>query len=148
MSRRLIEDIKITRAILPSEGVAAATDLNGAILDMAGYDGVMAVVTFGAITAGAATSIKMQQDTAAAMGSAADLEGTKQTVADTDDDKTFYIDLVNPAERYVRLVVNRATQNAVVSSALYIQYRARSLPTTQATGVAGETFDRPAEGTA
>lgn len=147
MSRRLIEDIKITRAILPSEGVAAATDLNGAILDMAGYDGVMAVVTFGEITSGAATSIKMQQDTAAAMGGAQDLAGTKQTVADTDDDKTFYIDLINPAERYVRLVVNRATQNAVVS-ALYIQYRARSLPTAQATGVAGETFDRPAEGTA
>lgn len=146
--KHLYDKVKITRAILPSEGAAGTTDIEGAILDMAGFDGVLVAVSFGAITAGAATSIKMQQGAAADMSDAADLEGAGQTIADTDDDKTFYIDLLNPRERYVKLYVDRGTQNAVVASATYVQYGARNMPTTHATGVSGESFDRPAEGTA
>ncbi len=144
----LSHDAKITRAILPSEGAAAATDLNGAILDMSGFDSVLMVVTFGEITAGAVTGIRAQQDTAVAMGGAADLLGSAQVVADDDDDQVFYIDLHQPLERYVRVVVDRATQNAVVAEALYIQYNARSKPTTHGTGVSGETHGSPAQGTA
>ena len=141
---------KITPAILPSEGVAAATDLTGAILDMQGYESVLMVVTFGVITGAAVTSIKAQQDTAIAMGTAADLIGTGQTIADDDDDETFYIDLHRPMERYVRLYVDRATQNAVVASAWYIQYNggALKMPVTHASGVSGEFHSEPAEGTA
>jgi len=69
--RNFIEDNKISIAIAPADGVAGTADINGAIIDMNGYDGVIAVVTFGTITSSAVTSIKMQQDTAAAMGSAA-----------------------------------------------------------------------------
>ena len=148
MGRKLFEDVKITNAIAPADGVAGVSDINGAILDMSGFEGVLAIVTFGAITGNAVTSIKMQQDTAAAMGGAADLAGTAQTIADTDDEKTFYIDLHNPEERYVRLVVDRATQNAVVASAIYIQYGAKAKATTQGTNVSGESFSRVAEGTA
>lgn len=143
----LSEVVKISTAIKPSEGVAGATDLNGAILDMAGFDGVLMEATFGAIVSGAATSVKVQQDTDSAMGAAADLAGTSQTVADTDDDKTFYIDLYRPKERYVRLVVKRATQNATVS-ARYVQYRARTEKTTHAADISGEIHLSPAEGTA
>ena len=82
------------------------------------------------------------------MGAAADLEGTAQTIADDDDDETFYIDLYRPRERYVRVVVDRATQNAVVASAEYIQYGPRKKPITHGTGVSGETHASPAEGTA
>ena len=142
------KDTKITIAITPTEGAAGTSDINGAILDMQGYENAMAIVTFGEITAGAATSIKMQQDTAAAMGGAADLAGTGQTIADTDDDKTFYIDLIKPQERYVRLVVDRGTQNAVVASATYLQYNGVKKPVTHGTNVAGESFYSPAEGTA
>ncbi len=144
----LSKNVKITPAILPSEGVAGTTDLNGAILDMQGFEGVLIEVVFGVITSGAVTSIKAQQDTDSAGGTMADLAGTAQTIADTDDDKTFYIDLYRPQERYVRLVVDRATQNAVVSSATYIQYGARVAPTTHGTNVSGETHVSPAEGTA
>lgn len=142
------KDAKITIAITPTEGAASTDDINGAILDMQGYENAMAIVTFGAITSGAVTSIKMQQDTAAAMGSAADLAGSKQTIADTDDDKTFYIDLIKPQERYVRLVVDRGTQNAVVASAIYIQYNGVKKPVTHGTNVSGETHVSVAEGTA
>lgn len=148
MENNLIKNVKITPAVVPSDGVAAATILYGEILDMANYESVLMVVTFGVITSGAVTTIKAQQDTDSAGGTMADLLGTSQTVAATADDGTFYIDLVKPLERYVRLAIPRATQNAVVSSATYIQYNPRVKPTTQATGVSGELHVEPIEGTA
>ncbi len=142
------KNVKISTAITPTDGVAATSDINGSILDMQGFEGVLVVVRMGAITGSAVTSIKMQQDTAAGGGTMADLEGTAQTIADTDDDKTFFIDLYRPRERYVRVVVDRATQNAVVASAEYFQYGPKEAPVTHGTGVSGETHASPAEGTA
>ena len=144
----LAYNVKISSAITPAAGVAHTDDINGTILDMMGYEGVLVVVRFGAITTSAVTSIKMQQDTAAAMGTAADLLGTSQTVADDDDNEIFYIDLFRPTERYVRLVVDRHTQTAVVASAEYIQYGPKAAPVTQPTGTSGETHISPIEGTA
>ena len=139
---------KLTIAITPANGVAATSDINGVTLDMQGFEGVMVTIAFGVITSGAVTTIKMQQDSASGMGTAQDLLGTSQTITDTDDEKTFYIDLVKPEKQYVRLVVPRATQNAVIASATYLQYRARKAPTTHGTNVAGETHISPIEGTA
>ncbi|KKK73805.1 hypothetical protein LCGC14_2890140, partial [marine sediment metagenome] len=48
----------------------------------------------------------------------------------------------------VRLVVPRATQNAVVASATYLQYGAAKQPVSHGTNVSGETHISPAEGTA
>lgn len=143
----LTDDCKITQAITVTAGAAAATAVNGAILDMAGWDGVLMVVQFGAIVAGAATSIKAQQDTVVGFGTAADLLGSGQTVVDTADDTAFVIDIRRPTKRFVRLVVSRATQNATLS-AVYIQYRGRNRPAVQPAGVTVEAFVSPAEGTA
>lgn len=144
----LSKNVKISSAITPTAGAAGTTDIEGTALDMQGFEGVLMVCTFGAITTNAVTSIKAQQGAAAALGDAADLLGTAQTIADDDDGETFYIDLYQPEERYVRLYVDRATQNAVVANALYIQYGAREAPVTQGTGVSGELHIGPAEGTA
>ena len=145
----LAKNVKITQAVTPTAGAAGTSDINGATLDMQGYEGVLVIVTFGAITAGAVTSIKMQQGAASDLSDAADLEGSGQAVADDDDGNVFFIDLVKPAERYVRLVVDRATQNAVVASAEYIQYGQRESPTpAHGATVSGETHVSPAEGTA
>ena len=144
----LSKNVKISTAITPTAGVAATSDINGTILDMSGYEGVLVIVRMGAITSGAVTSIKMQQDTAVGGGTMADLLGSSQTIADDDDDETFYIDCNNPQERYVRLVVDRGTQNAVVASANYIQYGAHKAPPSHGTGVSGELLVGVAEGTA
>lgn len=144
----LSKNVKISQAITVTAGAAGTDDINGATLDMQGFEGVLVVVTMGAITSGAATSIKMQQDSASGMGTAADLLGTAQTIADDDDEQTFYIDLYKPTERYVRLVVDRGTQNAVVASATYYQYGNHLGPVTHGTNVSGELHASPAEGTA
>lgn len=144
----LTEDCKITIAITPTEGASASTDVEGATLDMAGWDGVLMVVSFGAITAGAATSIKAQQDSDSQLGTVEDITGSAQTVADNADDKTFYIDIRRPTKRYVRLHVDRATQVATVGSALYIQYKGRTKSSAQGTNVTGEQFFGVVGGTA
>ena len=144
----LSKNVKVSSAITPTAGAAGTTDINGSTLDMQDYEGVLMVVRFGAITANAVTSIKAQQGAQSDLSDAADLAGTGQTIADTDDEKTFYIDLYKPAERYVRLVVDRGTQNAVVASAEYFQYEPRKVPTSHGANVSGETHVSPAEGTA
>lgn len=144
----LSENCKITQAITTANGAAGTTYIAGATLDMQGYEGVLCIVPFGAITSGAATSIMMKQDTASTMASEEDITGTSQTVADDADNTTFYIDLKRPEHRYVRLYVYRATQNATVGSATYIQYGARSRPVSHASGVSGEQHVNKTAGTA
>lgn len=144
----LSEQTKVSIAITPANGAAASTDVEGATLDMSGFEGVLMIVTMGVIDGSAVTSIKAQQDSAANMGTVADIAGTAQAIADNDDNKTFYIDLYRPTERYVRLHVDRATQNATVASAIYIQYGPRKSVTTHGSNVSGEAFAGPAEGTA
>lgn len=145
---QLSKETAISSAVTPTAGVAAPTDINGTTLDMTNHEGVLIIVRMGTITATAVTSIKAQQGAASDLSDAADLEGTAQTIADTDDDKTFYIDLKRPRERYVRLVVDRGTANAVVASAEYVQYGPRELPSAHGANVSGESHVSPAEGTA
>lgn len=149
MNLNLSKEVKISSAITPTEGAAGTTDVEGAVLDMGGFEGVCAVVRFGAITAGAVTSIKMQGGDESDGSDMTDLEGTAQTIADTDDDKTFYIDVAKPVNhRYVQVYVDRGTQNAVVADALYLQYGAHHTPVTHGANVAGETHISPEDGTA
>lgn len=133
-------------------GAAGTSAITSSAVDMAGYDGCLFIVPFGAIVSGAATSIKLQQcDTSG--GSYADLTGTSQTVADTDDDKTFLVDIQKPQEQYLKLVVSRATQNATVGGIYAIPYhkstRSSVLPVAGTNSIGGvERFEAPAEGTA
>lgn len=132
----LSKDVKISSAVTPAEGVAGQVLISGSILDMAGFGAVLMLARFGAIDPSAVTSIYAEQDSDSAMASATKLD-VEQDVAETDDGKTFYIDLVRPTERYVRLVVNRSTADSEVS-ALYLQYDSVVLPVAHGTGVEGE----------
>ena len=132
-----------------TEGAAGTTDINGDVVDMANFEEVTFEVAFGAIVSGAVTSVKAQQGQQSDGSDMADLAGTGITVADTDDDKLVRLTIVKPQERYVRCVVDRGTQNAVVGSAAAIKSRPRKMPVTQHADVAGsEEHVGPAEGTA
>lgn len=133
-------------------GVAAQTAITSDAVNMAGYDGCLFVVPFGAITSLAVTSIKLQQcDTSG--GSYADLAGTSQSVADDADNKTFLIDIQQPQEQFLKLVVTRGTADAVVGGIYAFPYhkasRAGVLPVAATNAIGGvERFVAPAEGTA
>ena len=111
----LSENVKITTALDYASGTAVR---NGATLDMQGWDGVLILVKFATIATGGTNSIKAQQDSASNMSTAADLAGTSQSVADDDDDEVYYIDVYQPRERYVRLVMTKDTSNACAESAV------------------------------
>lgn len=145
---QITQNIIISSAVTPTAGAAAQTAINGSIVDLAGCAGVLFIVRMGAITSGAVTSIKVQHGDAAALGDAADVLGTSQTIADDDDGEIFYIDLSHPTKRYARIVVSRATQDAVVASAEAIVYGVPVAPTTQPTGTNGEVHVGKASGTA
>lgn len=147
MSGLLTERVKIVSALDYASGNA---DRDGAILDMAGYDGVLMVVKFATIAAGGMNSIKAQQDTDPAGATMADLAGSKIDVAADDDNQIFVLDVHRPAERYVRLFVDKDGANACAESALYILYAGRTLPVTLNVTdlVTGEAHVHPVEGTA
>lgn len=141
----LSEDVKITTALDYAAGTA---DRTGAALDMQGWDGVLMVVKLATIATGGTNSIKAQHGDAANLSDAADLLGTGQAIADDDDNEVLYIDVFQPQKRYVRLYVDKDTSNSCAEAALYIQYKGKSLPSTHASGVAGEAHLAPAAGTA
>jgi hypothetical protein len=145
--QNLSANTKISQVITLAAGIAGSSDIKSSTIDMSDFEGVTFVVPFGAITSGAATSIKLQGAPTDVDGDFADLVGTSQTVVDTADNTTFYIDLVKPQSRYVRLYVARATQNSACA-AVAVQYNGRALPATHGTGVSGELHVSPAEGTA
>jgi hypothetical protein len=145
---QLSKNSKTVQVITPTAGAAGTADINGTTIDMQGFSSVLFLVMLGAITASAVTSIKVQQSDASDMSGAEDLEGSAQTIAVADAEKIFGVDIHKPTKRYVRLVVDRGTANAVVSSAVAIQYNAWSSGSAQGTNVAIETFASPAAGTA
>ena len=142
----LLQNVKITRCLAYVSGTAVR---EGAILDMAGYDGVLAIMTCATIASSAVGDMHWEQDSDSAMGGAADLEGSAIATAADDDDQIFASCLHKPMERYVRCVVTKNASNAAAESVLYIQYNGRKAPSvnTVADLVTAELLVSPDEGT-
>ena len=137
--------IKFTRVM---DAVAAGTsDQNSSSVDMKSFDAVTFAVGFGTITASAVTSIKVQGSDDDS--SFSDLAGTAITVADSDDNKIVLAEINCPQQRYIRVVVDRGTQNAVIDFGVALQSKANAAPVTQSSSVLGSEFHQaPAAGTA
>lgn len=140
----LSKHVKHTDALDYASGTA---NRNGAILDMAGWDGVLAFVKMATLAAGAVGDIHMEQDTAVGGGTMADLAGTAIAIADNDDNQMFVIDLYRPLEQYVRVVVTKDGANAQAEFAFYLQYRGRKLPVASMGADEYELHISPSEGT-
>lgn len=140
------KNFRIEQAITPTAGVAGTADINGATCDLQAYSGMIAIVTMGAILSTAVTSVKLQESSDGSTW--ADLTGSAITIADTDDEKVYYLELANPIKRYARVLVDRGTANATVAAAEYISYGASKAPVTHGTVVSGELNLSPVAGTA
>ena len=137
---------RAAKAVRVSDAVAAGTsDVQSASVDTVGFDAVEFTVAMGAITAGAVTSVKAQGSTDDTVWS--DLVGATVTVADDDDNQVFIVDVAFPRHQYVRCVVDRGTQNAVVDSIVARLYLPKEEPVTHdTTTVGGSVFvNAPAE---
>lgn len=130
---------------------AGTSDLTSSAIDTAGWDGVKIYTAFGTITAGAVTSVKLQQSSDDGVADAyADLVGSSVPVADSRSNDVVVHDIYRPKERYIKAVIDRGTQNAVVDGVWAVLYTNRKQPTTDdsATVVARKVLISPSEGTA
>lgn len=138
---QLSSSIKITK--VEDHTTAGTTDVDSASVDMAGYEGVLFLTSFG--TAAADNYISAQQSTDDS--SFADLLGSK--VGATASDEDVWVDVYRPLERYVRVHVELGT-SSTVESIWAIQYGGRKQPVDNATTgtIIGEAHVSPIEGTA
>jgi TPP-dependent trihydroxycyclohexane-1,2-dione (THcHDO) dehydratase len=146
----LSKECKIVRhQVAVAAGATVITPSAG--IDMKGFDSCLFIAAFGAIVTGAATSVKVQQssDDGVADGYS-DLTGTSVTVADDQDNKLVYVEVVRPQKRYLKMVVGRATQNSTLDDLTAILSGPKTIPTVHDTSVAvaSETWVAPGEGTA
>jgi hypothetical protein len=141
-----VVDMKVVQATTVTAGAAGTSAVNGATVDMSGFEEIAIIVPVGAVVSGAVTSIKWQEgDTTSPT---TDVAGTNITVADTDDDTTKILRIIKPQKRYGRVVVSRATQNATLGAILYVLTNPRTLPVADGATVVGELHVSPAAGTA
>lgn len=134
---------------LDAQYITAAADnatYGGTGVDMSGYQGVVFIAQFAQGTS-ATLSIKAQQDSASDFGSAADLLSTSvDFVVGTETDAFAFVEVLNPAERYVRPVVTVPNIATPTGLAIFsIRYGKDRRPETQTDG---EFHYAPAEGTA
>lgn len=138
----IYHDVKLAIEVMKDN--ADNETLTGAGVDMLGYEGVAFVLQAeeGEI---ASLSMKAQQDTDVAFGTAADLLGTATACATTVAARGLAVlDIYQPKERYVRPIVTVPDWTAKAVSVLSIRYGGRIRPETNT----GEFHQSPAEGTA
>jgi hypothetical protein len=152
MAYGLADNVKVVRVKPDGSGytVAAGTAaVTSDPVDTSGFACCTFVLGFGAIVTGGVQSMKVQQGAASNMSDGADLTGSAQTVADTDDSKCVVSEIVFPQERYLRVITSRATQNSTIDFLLAILSGPGSRPVTSDTTVLGrEVASSPIEGTA
>lgn len=142
-----LDEVKVSSALTYTSGTS---DRTGDTLDMSGYQGCIVVLRLATIAANAGVTAKLQSDSDSAFGSALDIAGSSQTIADNDDNQIFLWDVRNVPERYIRLYVDKNGATACAECAEYIQYGADSRPITNtaANAVTVETHIWPSTGTA
>ena len=143
------ENHKIVIASTTTAGAAGTATITSDAVDTAGFSRCCFIVPVGTMVTGAVTTFKLQQSSDdAATDAYSDVLGTSVAIADDDDNKLKYLDVVRPGKRYLKVVVSRATQNATIGGIIAVLGGPRSLPPTQGTNVAGEKHTSAAEGTA
>lgn len=139
---QLSNKVKIESALATT--AAGTTEIDGATIDTAGYEGVLFIAKWG--TAAAGNFLQAQQGAASNLSDAADLEGTAVGVGASDE--IVWLDLYRPRERYVRVQAERGT-SSTLDWGVAIKYGARVTPVDNTTAgtIHGELAISPAEGT-
>lgn len=142
VSGYLSDCIKITK--VKDHSAAGTSAVNSDGVDMAGYDGVLFITSFGTAAADNTVNAAQGADNSADW---VDLAGT--SVASGTSDEDVYLDVIRPTDRYVRLEAARGT-SSTLESIWAIQYKARALPITNSVSgtIVGEQHSDKAEGTA
>lgn len=114
----------------------------GEIVDTAGFDGACFIYKLGAVTDGAAVTLKIYQGTDATVSDVAEMSGASAAIAtaSSDSDQFLVIDVIKPRERYLRPTIVTATENVEIDSAICILYNPSVSPVTQPSTVDNSTL--------
>lgn len=139
----LLNEIQIKKAVAYTS--AAASNVNGDVIDTASSESALFVVRFG--TAASNNTIKVQQGTLADGSDMADLEGSSVSVGSSDE--IVCVEIVKPRERYLRVVVLRGTSSTIEAGfALLGGERVQPAINNVSGTIASEKLISPPEGTA
>ncbi len=129
-------------------GTTNVTDATG--VDCSGYERATFFVAWGVITASGVQSIEVHQSSDdGGSDSYTAVIGSKVTVADDDDAKITMVEIYRPVEKWLKVVINRATQNSVVELAWCILSDPSVSAAALSSTVSGyEEHASPIEGTA
>jgi hypothetical protein len=143
MARNFLSRSKLIK--IADHTTAATTAVTSAIVDTAGYEGVVFFSSFG--TANATNTIKVQQNTANQTTGMEDLTGTSVTSGSSDED--VIVEVHRPQERYLQVVAARGASSTLESvwACLYNGTPGLAGNSVSGTQVA-ELHSSPAEGTA
>jgi predicted cobalt transporter CbtA len=135
MDRSILQNCEIIR--VANATAAGTSDINGTVVDMQGFAGVICIAALGALTATQVTKLIAESSTVIdGSGDAFAQIATTTAAADADGTKLFVLEVWAPRERFIRFTVDRGTANAVLDSLVVIKYRAQIVPTTQGSTVA------------
>lgn len=124
--------------VLDTTAAGTGDTLSSAIIDMAGYDGVVFMALTGAVLATAVGTLTVQQDELNGAGGMATLSGDAVTFTDVAAEKSstiMFIDVYRPTKRYLRAQFQRQTANIEVDKIIAMRYCSSSGPVTQSADV-------------
>lgn len=144
MSQQLSSIIKITKVKDHSTADTSAVNSDG--VNMAGYEGVIFLTSFGTAAANNTVNLAQSSDDGS-VDSYADIVSTSVTSGTSDED--VWLDIWRPREQYVRLEAARGT-SSTLESIWAIQYSPRTfiVDNTTTGTIVGEAHHENAEGTA
>ena len=143
MARNFLSRTKLVK--VADHTTAATTDVNSAIVDTAGYQGVVFFTSLG--TANATNTMKLQSSATNATDDMADLTGTSITSGSSDED--LIVELHRPQQRYVRAVVARGASSTCESIWVALYGKGGVIADNSLTGTQiAEIHASPAAGTA
>lgn len=124
------EELKVLK--VEAAAAAGTSELNSDVVDLQDYEGVLFLVTAGAITSGGAQSIKVEEGDESNLSDAAAVTGLAITIDDDDDGQSFMLDYKKTTKRYCRATILRATENSAFGEIYAICYGPRVKPVVNA----------------
>lgn len=133
--QNLLNQIKLDY-VAAAVSAANNTDNDSAIVDTAGYDGVLFLTTITDSVQNGVATMTIEQNTANSGTGMAALSGAVATVTSGANDdingKMLAVDVYRPRERYLRANRTSATANIAYGECLAILYHGTKMPISQA----------------
>lgn len=129
--------LKDFKTIMASAATAAGTgQINSSIIDTAGYDRVAFIVHLGVVTDASLINVAIQDAADNATTNMTNIGVTANLNASTSSNTNILVSAMGQQKRYVRVIVNRATQNAAVSTITCLLGGTKSKPVSADTTIA------------